>query len=154
MSSTLTPGPTTSPATAGTAGTAGADPGDRAVASRVAGLESGAVADDLVASDCLLDLSLPQWRLQAGTAADLVGIRRASHPVPGRVRVERVDRTEHGFVIAFEERWEDGQHWYCREQARADVSDGRITELAVYCTGDWDEAVQQRHAAEVRLVRP
>jgi hypothetical protein len=33
------------------------------------------------------------------------------------------------------------------------VSGGRITELASYCTGDWDEAVQQRHAQQVRLIR-
>jgi hypothetical protein len=37
---------------------------------------------------------------------------------------------------------------------RADVADGVITEVAVYCTGDWDEEVQRRHAAEVELARP
>ena len=37
---------------------------------------------------------------------------------------------------------------------RAVVAGGRIAELAVYCTGDWDEPTQQRHAAEVQLARP
>ena len=31
-----------------------------------------------------------------------------------------------------------GEAWYCRELFRADVGPAGITELAVYCTGDWD----------------
>jgi len=133
------------------------DPGpdtSAVVAAFVAWLETGAAPDEVFAPDCFLDLTLPHWRVQADSVEGLVHIRQSSHPAPGRVRVERVDRTPSGFVLAFEERWEDGQSWYCREQARADVLDGRITELAVYCTGDWDEAVQARHAAEVTLLRP
>ncbi|GAA1956756.1 hypothetical protein GCM10009798_15170 [Nocardioides panacihumi] len=124
-----------------------------AVAGLIVWLETGAAPEDVFAPDCFVDLSLPHWRLQADTREDLFRIRRESHPFPGRVRVERVDHTDGGFVIAFEERWEDGQAWYCREQIRADVVDGRITEVAVYCTGDWDEAVQARHADEVPLLR-
>jgi hypothetical protein len=37
---------------------------------------------------------------------------------------------------------------------RADVADGRIAEMSVYCTGDWDEAKQREHAAAVSLPRP
>jgi hypothetical protein len=58
--------------------------------------------------------------------------------------------------MQFEERWTDGDGaaWYCRETARADVTDGLITDIAVYCCGDWDEAQVRRHAAEVALLRP
>ena len=31
---------------------------------------------------------------------------------------------------------------------------GRITELGIYCTGDWDEATVARHAEAVTLLRP
>jgi hypothetical protein len=37
---------------------------------------------------------------------------------------------------------------------RAEVRDGSISELSVYCTGDWDEALVARHAREVNLIRP
>jgi hypothetical protein len=37
---------------------------------------------------------------------------------------------------------------------RAEVRDGAIAELSVYCTGDWNEALVARHAREVRLIRP
>lgn len=128
---------------------------DTAVANLVTWLETGEAPDGTFAEDCFLDLSLPHWRLQSATAAEAIGIRRESHPWPGAVRVERVDRTERGFVIAFEERWDhDGQRWYCREQIRADVVGGSIVEMAAYCTGDWDAARQALHSAEVSLLRP
>ena len=37
---------------------------------------------------------------------------------------------------------------------RADVADGAIAVLAVYCTGDCDQATQAEHAAAVTLLRP
>jgi hypothetical protein len=128
---------------------------DAAVAGVVRWLETGEVSDGLFADDVFLDLTLPHWRVQLIGADAVVAGRKQLHPFPGQVRVERVDRTEHGFAMAFEERWHhDGQDWYCREQIRADVVGGSITDTAVYCTGDWDEAAQARHAAEVVLIRP
>jgi hypothetical protein len=58
-------------------------------------------------------------------------------------------------VVQFEERWTDqGQRWYSREMIRADVVGERIVEMAVYCTGDWDERRQREHATAVTLIRP
>jgi hypothetical protein len=144
-------------------------PGDRATADHVGTvasdrtvlanrlvqwLEDGVRRPDLFAADAFADLSLPQWRIQATTAEALFGIRETTHPVGGRVRVERLEPTDSGFVIQFEERWhQGGEDWYCREMIHAVVEDGRITELSIYCTGDWDEATQRRHAAEVQLTR-
>jgi hypothetical protein len=117
-------------------------------------LETGIVPDGLFAADAFADLSLPQWRVQAATAAEIIAIRAEGHPCPGQVRVERVEKTRHGFTIEFEERWEDGgQRWYCREMIRADLVDGAIAELSIFCTGDWDEARQREHAEAVHLVR-
>jgi hypothetical protein len=126
-----------------------------AVAHLIRFLETGAGPEGLFAPNVFLDLSLPQWRIQADTAADVVAVRADGHPFPGQVRVERIEQTDHGFTIEFEERWgQEGQHWYCREMIRADVVDDRIVEMSVYCTGDWDEARQREHAGAVRLIRP
>jgi hypothetical protein len=117
-------------------------------------LRDGVRRDDLFAPDAFADLSLPQWRIQAMTADALFAIRETSHPVNGEVRVERLEPTDSGFLIQFEERWhQGGQDWYCREMIHAVTRDGLIAELAIYCTGDWDEATQRRHAAEVQLIR-
>jgi hypothetical protein len=124
------------------------------VAELIRFLETGAVPDGLFAPDAFADLSLPRWRVQAATAAEIIAIRTEGHPCPGQVRVERVEETGHGFTIEFEERWEDsGQRWYCREMIRADLAGGSIAELSIFCTGDWDEARQREHAAAVRLLR-
>jgi hypothetical protein len=125
-----------------------------AVAGLIEFLETGQLPEGLLAPDVFLDLSLPQWRVQADTAEGAVAVRREGHPSPGQVRVERISQTNTGFTIEFEERWvQGGQHWYCREMIRADVVDDTIVEMAVYCTGDWDEATQRDHVNTIRLLR-
>ena len=124
------------------------------VANLIRFLETGSVPDGLFAPDVFSDLSLPHWRIQADTDEEIVALRAESHPWPGQVRVERVEQTGHGFTIEFEERWDhEGQRWYCREMIRADVVAGKIVELSVFCTGDWDEARQREHAKAVQLIR-
>lgn len=117
-------------------------------------LETGE-AGGLFADDAFSDISLPQWRVQAGTGRDMTALRQRLHPYAGQVRVSRLEPTARGFTMEFEERWEDGgQHWYCREMARCDIDDGKIVDLAIYCTGDWDENVQATHTRTVTLIRP
>jgi hypothetical protein len=126
-----------------------------AIANLITFLETGDAPDGLFAPTMFADVSLPLWRVQTATADETLAVRADGHPFPGRVHVERVEQTDHGFTIEFEERWDhDGQRWYCREMIRADVVDDTIVEMAVYCTGDWDEARQREHAGAVRLIRP
>ena len=118
-------------------------------------LETGAAPEGLFAPDVFVDFTMPQWRLQARGAGDVVAMRLAGHPGPGRVPRSRFDATTTGFVLEVEEEWDSGgESWYCRELFRADVSDGAISELAVYCTGDWDRALVATHAQAVTLLRP
>ncbi|MGZ4594448.1 MAG: hypothetical protein ACXV3C_11310 [Actinomycetes bacterium] len=121
----------------------------------VAFLETGEPPDGLFDHDVFCDFTPPQWRLQASGPDALVRMRRRSHPTAGTVPRWRADPTPTGFVLEVEERWNDAaDDWYCRELVRADVTDGRIRELSVYCTGDWSSAQQARHQAEVVLLRP
>ncbi|WP_433038097.1 hypothetical protein [Actinomycetospora sp. CA-053990] len=118
-------------------------------------LQVGVRCDDLFTEDVFVDLSLPHWRVQGRGVDTIFGIRESEHPSRGTVRVEALDRTSRGFLIQFEERWTaEAQQWYCRELIHCIVRGGRISELSVYCTGDWDEALQLRHAEEVPLLRP
>ncbi|HLZ72715.1 MAG TPA: hypothetical protein VKV26_22655 [Dehalococcoidia bacterium] len=118
-------------------------------------LETGDPPEDLFAPDVFCDFTSPSWRLQAQGRDAVVRLRRSGHPSSGRVPRHRVDPTPAGFVLEVEEQWRDrGQDWYCRELFRADIQDGCITELSVYCTGDWDAAQRARHRREVKLLRP
>jgi hypothetical protein len=118
-------------------------------------LETGEAPEGLFTPDVFCDFTMPKWRLQAQGVRDVVALRLAGHPGPGRVPRSRLDATETGFVLEVEEQWEqDGESWYCRELFRADVSDGAVSELSVYCTGDWDRALVAEHARTVRLLKP
>lgn len=120
-------------------------------------LESGGIASEgLFAPAVFGDLTFPCWRIQTNSAEELVAGRRRLHPQPGRVRLERVTPTETGYLIKLEERWEDGgQQWYCREGFIIDLDEnGAISDLTLYCTGDWDQARQREHAQAVTLLRP
>jgi hypothetical protein len=117
-------------------------------------LETGTAPDGLFTPDVFCDFTMPQWRLQAQGIDDVVGMRRHGHPEPGRVPRSRFDATATGFVLEVEEQWESGgESWYCRELFRADLSDHGISQLSVYCTGDWDSELVARHAKAVRLLR-
>jgi hypothetical protein len=118
-------------------------------------LETGVRPEGLFSPTVFGDLSLPQWRVQTRGPDELYAVREAGHQGPHAVRVERLDRTGHGFVLQFSERWAaKGQEWYARELVLAVAEGDSITELVLYCTGDWDEATQRRHAEQVTLIRP
>lgn len=118
-------------------------------------LETNDAPEGLFAEDAFLDLTLPRWRVQEQGRDGLVAVRRESHPALGSTRPVRFDLTARGFVLEIEERWhENDDEWYCRELLRCDVEDGTISELSVYCTGDWDRARVAEHAAAVTLIRP
>lgn len=128
---------------------------DRLVGDFIEFMETGTPPPGLLADDVFLDFTMPHWRLQAADRDGAVAIRRRGHPGPSSVAGYRVDAITSGFVIEWTEQWTDARgDWYCREMARADVEDGRITALSVYCTGDWDSATVAEHEATVTLVRP
>lgn len=118
-------------------------------------LLTGVAEEEVFAPDVFMDFTPPQWWVQASGRDALANFRRQSHPDLGTVPFWRVDPTPSGFVAEFTERWNatDGE-WYCREMARADVTGGRISALSVYCTGDWDPALQAKHRQAVTLLRP
>ena len=118
-------------------------------------LETGQAEPGLFAPDVFTDFTMPTWRLQARGVADSLALRGAGHPGPGQVIRSRFDPTPTGFVLELEEVWDDGgEHWYCREMFRADIGPAGITDLAVYCTGDWTAARVAQHARSVTLIRP
>jgi hypothetical protein len=118
-------------------------------------LATGIRPESLLSPNVFGDVSLPHWRVQTTGPDELYAVREVGHSGPGTVRVEHLDRTGRGFLLQFDERWlAQGQQWYAREIIHVAVEGGLITEFVVYCTGDWDEATQHRHAREVQLIRP
>ncbi|MFN8051377.1 MAG: hypothetical protein U0Q22_08080 [Acidimicrobiales bacterium] len=119
-------------------------------------LETGTAPDGLFTDDVFCDFTMPLWRLQAEGRDASVALRKNGHPGGGTVPRTRMDLTETGFLLEVEERWDhDGHSWYCRELMRCDVApSGGVSQISVYCTGDWDEDQVKRHAEAVTLTRP
>jgi hypothetical protein len=118
-------------------------------------LETGTPPPNMFAPGVFLDFTMPTWRLQASGVEDSLALRSGGHPGPGQVLRSRFDRMPSGFVLEVEEAWDEGgEHWYCRELFRADVGPAGITDLAVYCTGDWTAARVAQHARSVTVIRP
>ena len=118
-------------------------------------LETNEPPAGLFTDDLFTDFTMPLWRIQAGDRAGGVAIRTSGHPGHGRIPRTRLDVTGTGFLLEVEEEWEhQGQQWYCRELMRCDVTDGQVSAISVYCTGDWDEATVAQHRDSVELIRP
>jgi ketosteroid isomerase-like protein len=112
-------------------------------------------AGDLFAPGAFFDLNMPVWRFQLeggdAFAAQLRSIARGTV----RLDVLRTVPTASGFVAEHEERQvTEGEVFSARRLWLCEVHDGRITEVVGYCSGEWDEALRARHAAEAPMVRP
>lgn len=120
-------------------------------------LETNKAADGLFTDDVFLDFTLPLWRIQTKGRDAVIQVRLNGHPIDGKGAVPRwrCDPIPTGFLLEVEERWKyDGKDWYCRELFRADVRNHSISELSVYCTGDWDAKQVAEHSQAVTLLRP
>lgn len=111
--------------------------------------------EDLFSSDAFFDLNMPVWRFQLqGPAAFLSQLRAISR---GDVKIDilRTVATDSGFVTEHVEHQDvDGEELSARRLWLCQVQDGRITEVIGYCSGEWDEALRARHAAQAPMIRP
>jgi len=110
--------------------------------------------DGLFAPDVFFDLNMPVWRFQLeGPEAWEAQLRKLAEG-PVTIRILRTVPTTSGFVTEHEERGEvDGRILSARRLWLCEVSDGLITEVVGYCSGEWDEELRARHAAEAPMIR-
>ena len=117
--------------------------------------ETQEAGQDLFTPDVFFDLNMPVWRFQLeGPQAFAAQLRKI---VEGDVRINilRTVPTMSGFVTEHEEHQAvGGEDLTARRLWLCEVRDGRIAEAVCYCTGEWDEALRARHAAEAPMIRP
>ena len=127
----------------------------RELSERLADVFRTAQADDVLAEDVFLDGNPPLWRFQLEGRDTLDTWIKSFMPHGAETTVVRTIPTVTGFVTEFTGRHdEDSQEITDRKILLAEVRDGRIAELTVYCSGDWDADLRARHAAETHLIRP
>jgi ketosteroid isomerase-like protein len=122
---------------------------------RLADVFRTADASDVLADDVFLDGNPPLWRFQLRGRDTFDAWIKGFMPGGADTTVVRTIPTVTGFVTEFAGRHqEDGEEFTDRKILLAEVRGGHISELTIYCSGDWNAELRARHAAETQLIRP
>ena len=122
---------------------------------RLADVFRTADVGDVLAEDVFLDGHPPLWRFQLEGRDSFAAWLRGYSPDGAEIAVVRTIPTVTGFVTEFTGRHEEhGEELTDRKILLCEVRGGRIAELTVYCSGDWDAELRARHAVEARILRP
>ncbi|HKE74281.1 MAG TPA: hypothetical protein VKB57_11735 [Acidimicrobiales bacterium] len=111
---------------------------------------------DVFTDDLFLDGHPPFWRFQIRGRDDF-GTWLAGYVAHGpEVTVARTTATAEGFLTEHlsAEHDPDRGEITARKVLICTVRDGRVAEMTVYCSGDWDADLRSRHAAEAPILRP
>lgn len=111
--------------------------------------------EEVFTPDAFFDLNMPVWRFQIQGPQALGAQLEKINEGPARVDILRVVPTVSGFVTEHVEHQEvNGEDLSARRLWLCEVRDGRIAEAVGYCSGEWDEELRARHAAEAPMIRP
>jgi hypothetical protein len=122
---------------------------------RLADVFRTADADVVLADDVFLDGHPPLWRFQLQGRDAFNAWIKGFTPGGFDTTVVRTIPTATGFVTEFTSHHHDnGEDITDRKILLAEVHGDRITELTIYCSGDWNAELRARHAAETELIRP
>jgi hypothetical protein len=121
---------------------------------RLADVFRTADVGDLFTDDLFLDGHPPFWRFQLQGRTEFASWLRGYSPDGADTTVVRTVPTVSGFVAEFAGRHDvDGEEMTDRKILLCEVRHGRIADLTIYCSGDWDAALRARHAAEAPVLR-
>ena len=122
---------------------------------RLADVFRTADVGDVLTEDVFFDGHPPLWRFQLQGRDTFATWLKGYTPHGADTTVVRTIPTVTGFVTELVgSHHEDGEEMTDRKIVLCEVRDGRIAELTVYCSGDWNAELRARHAAETRLIRP
>ena len=122
---------------------------------RLADVFRTADVGEVFTEDLFLDGHPPYWRFQLQGRDQFAAWLAGYAPAGTEVDVARTVPTASGFITELTGRHEeDGAEMTDRKIVLCEVRDGRVSELTIYCSGDWDADLRARHAAETTLPRP
>lgn len=122
---------------------------------RLADVFRTADVSDVLTEDVFFDGHPPQWRFQLQGRGAFDAWLKDYSPEGHETTVVRTIPTVSGFVTELVGRFdEDGEEMTDRKIVLCEVREGCISEMTVYCSGDWDGELRARHAAEATLIRP
>ncbi len=110
-----------------------------------------AAVEKLLARDVRCDINVPEWRFWMSGAESVAAFLAAEEFHEGyRIAHSVIRPADEGAAVELEAHFRrGGEKCLAREVHLLRSGPGGISELTVYCTGVWDAATIQRHAAEV-----
>ena len=122
---------------------------------RLADVFRTAEIGDVFTDDLFLDGHPPFWRFQLEGRDTFAAWLQGYSPDGSQITVVRAVPTATGFVTEMVgEHLEDGAVMTDRKILLCEVRERRISDLTIFCSGDWDSELRSRHAAETTLIRP
>lgn len=122
--------------------------------SRLADMLRDYTGQEIFAADAFFDVNVPTWRFQVRGVERFVGWLQSYAPNGYRITVTRELPTATGFVLEIEGEYEHhGVPLFFRNLYICDVTDGLISDVSFWCTGDWDPETRARHDAEASRIR-
>jgi ketosteroid isomerase-like protein len=121
---------------------------------RVADVFRTGKVDDVLTDDVFLDGHPPFWRFQLQGRDAFSKWLSGYTPAGVDTTVVRTVPTATGFVTELVGRHDqNGEEMTDRKIVLCEVRGGQVSELTVYCSGDWDAELRARHAAEAPMIR-
>lgn len=122
---------------------------------RLADVFRSSEVGDVLTDDVFLDGHPPLWRFQLQGRDNFAAWLKDYAPEGVETSVVRTIPTATGFVTELVGRHiEDGKELTDRKIVLCAVRDGQIAEMTIFCSGDWDDELRARHAAEATVIRP
>lgn len=118
-------------------------------------METLSDTDAVFGPGTFFDVNVPMWRLQMEGGAAFEAWLRTYNETGYRIPWWRSVPTATGVAVELEGEYEDraGAPQYFRNLFLFEIDGGRIADVTMYCTGDWDEETRRQHAASAPLVR-
>ncbi len=113
-------------------------------------IASGKVRPGVFADNVFFDMNVPEWRYQL-QGVDTLANALAADITPGSIESVRIVPTLSGFVLELATR--EPKHT-SRQLYLVETRGGLISEVTMYCTGDWDAQTEARQRAEAPMIRP
>lgn len=117
----------------------------------LAGIEAGAIPDEVFCRDAVLDATVPNWRFTV-RGGEAVGAELGKwYADPGRFDDLRRSPLPDGELVEFALSWEEGGVPHACHQAHVlRLQDGRIATDTAWCGGRWPAALIDEMAAAAK----
>ena len=110
------------------------------VATYLSGIESGALCQDILCEDIVLDATVPNWRFQVRGSGAVQDELARWYADPGRFGELRRNRIDDGELVEFTLSWEEqGVPHMCHQAHVIRLRGDRIASDTVFCGGRWPE---------------